>query len=228
MRVALALTHLLIQTGSHKGGFMPLNFSPHPKLVPDLCPEPFAFRRSICRLQIPGLAPGTSRFNGPSIPATNLVTFSKYSENSCESPSTHLFPLAAVFPDRLFAYSVSSLHRGEVRHNLVLTWNRQSQVCKLSDCKQRGQVMTFRWMQKAETFFLSYSTGITCYLNSHALLPHLHPARPGDRKKWQFQKQALVHRHTFHSPHMPSQATMKFNAMTQPHVLCIAVFWIFS
>lgn len=125
-------------------GFMPLNFSPHPKLVPDLCPEPFAFQRSICRLQIPGLAPGTSRFNGPSIPATNLVTFSKYSENSCESPSIHLFPLAAVFPDRLFAYSVSSLHRGEVRHNLVLTWNRQSQVCKLPDCKQRGQVMTFR------------------------------------------------------------------------------------
>lgn len=82
-------------------GFRPLSFRSRPKQVPDLCPEPFVFQRSICRLETPGLAPGTSSFNGPSIPATNLVTFGKSSENSSESPNSHLLPLAARFPDRL-------------------------------------------------------------------------------------------------------------------------------
>lgn len=115
--------------------------------------------------------------------------------------------------------------------SLVLTSNLQSRLCKLPDHKERGQVTTFKWMQKTEVFFPSYSIGITCYLNSCALLPDLHPDRLGERKNDNPRSKPLSREIHFTLPpqlHRPPRSSTQWHSPMAYTYQYSGSFYIFS
>lgn len=161
---------------------MPLGFNSHPKQFPDLCPEPFAFQRTFsgcCKAQdqfLEHLASMDLQFQQQTwwFSANPQKTVVKVQIPICSHwqlyfqtgyllilchPSTEGRPDTALFSPATF----------------------RARFANCQTIRREARSWHFRWVQKAEIFFPSYSIEMACYLNSPALLPDLHPARLGER-----------------------------------------------
>lgn len=137
---------------------------PHPKGLTKgcLCPQASAstpckshslswilfFPEEHLQAAFTGLSLGTSSLNKHSIPAANLVTFGKSSENRWKSKSVSICCCWQLHFQTI-GYCLFCASPG---HPPALTCNLQGH---LPSHEQRGQVMAFRWMQEAELFSLS-------------------------------------------------------------------------